>query len=178
MEMEIGDERDYGVDETIFVAVGTSVEKSKKTLFWAVQSFAGKKICLLHVHQPANVVALMDRNPAVTELKEDVGKVVQELERKKVHDLLDQYHLMLAKKGVQADGVWIDMDNIQMGIVEIIAQCNIKWLVMGAAADEYYSKKLAVLKSNKAIYVDHNAPHSCHICFVCKGCLIYTRYIC
>uniref|UniRef100_A0A2P2JH95 RING-type E3 ubiquitin transferase n=1 Tax=Rhizophora mucronata TaxID=61149 RepID=A0A2P2JH95_RHIMU len=100
MEMEIGDERDYGVDETIFVAVGTSVEKSKKTLFWAVQSFAGKKICLLHVHQPANVVALMDRNPAVTELKEDVGKVVQELERKKVHDLLDQYHLMLAKKGV------------------------------------------------------------------------------
>ena len=30
--------------------------------------------------------------------------------------------------------------NIEKGIVEIIAQNNIKWLVMGAAADKYYSK--------------------------------------
>ena len=36
--------------------------------------------------------------------------------------------------------LWIEMENIEKGIVEIIAQKNIKWLVMGAAADKYYSK--------------------------------------
>lgn len=45
------------VEETIFVAVGRNIEKSKTTLFWAVQNFAGKKICLLHVHKPIQVVA-------------------------------------------------------------------------------------------------------------------------
>lgn len=32
------------------------------------------------------------------------------------------------------------MDDIAKGIVEVIAQYNIRWLVMGAAADKYYSK--------------------------------------
>lgn len=48
----------WDVEETIFVAVGKNVEKSKTMLFWAAQSFLGKKICLLHVHKPAHGVAL------------------------------------------------------------------------------------------------------------------------
>lgn len=32
------------------------------------------------------------------------------------------------------------MDNIEKGIVELIARYNIRWLVMGAAADKYYSE--------------------------------------
>lgn len=32
------------------------------------------------------------------------------------------------------------MDNTEKGIVKLIAQHNIRWLVMGAAADKYYSK--------------------------------------
>lgn len=50
----------YDVEDTIFVAVGKNVEKSKTTLFWAVQSFAGKKICVLHVQQSDNAVSLSE----------------------------------------------------------------------------------------------------------------------
>jgi len=32
------------------------------------------------------------------------------------------------------------------------------------------------LRSKKAIYVCKQAPASCHIQFICKGHLIYTRY--
>ena len=41
---------------------------------------------------------------------------------------------------MQSYKLWIEMENIEKGIVEIIAQNNIKWLVMGAATNKYYSK--------------------------------------
>ena len=46
------------VENTIFVAVGKNVKESKSTLLWALRSFSGKKICLLHVHEPAHSVSL------------------------------------------------------------------------------------------------------------------------
>ena len=53
-------ERVFDLEETIFVAVGKNVEKSKRLLFWVLHSFAGKKICLLYVHRPANVVSFSE----------------------------------------------------------------------------------------------------------------------
>ncbi|XP_012090232.1 U-box domain-containing protein 32 isoform X1 [Jatropha curcas] len=172
---EIVKDRAHDLEDTIFVAVGKNVEKSKTTLFWAVQSFAGKKIFVLHVHQPASAVSLTDRKLAVSKQKQEMIKAIAELEKKKMLDVLNQYCSILAHGGVKADKVWIEMENIEKGIVEIIAQYNIRWLVMGAAADKYYSKKLTGLKSKKAIFVCQHAPISCHIWFACKGCLIYTR---
>lgn len=58
--VEIEEERFLGVEETIFVAVGEDVKQSETTLFWAVQNFAGKKICVLHVHQPSHELALCE----------------------------------------------------------------------------------------------------------------------
>lgn len=55
LEIENGPVGD--VEDTIFVAVGKSVEKSKTTLFWALQHFSGKRVCVLHVHQPENTYA-------------------------------------------------------------------------------------------------------------------------
>ncbi|XP_015571368.2 U-box domain-containing protein 32 isoform X2 [Ricinus communis] len=160
---EIVEERAYDVENTIFVAVGKNVAKGTTALLWTVQSFAGLKICLLHVHRPPDSVSLTDR------------RLFLERERKKMLDVLSRYCLILDQKGVHVDKVWIEMENIEKGIVEIIAQYNIRWLVMGAAADKYYSKKLAGLKSKKARFVRQHAPISCHIWFACKGCLIYTR---
>ncbi|KAJ6386436.1 hypothetical protein OIU78_016369 [Salix suchowensis] len=165
----------FDLEETIFVAVGKNVENNKRLLFWVLQSFAGKKICLLYVHRPANVVSFTHRKLSVNKLKEDVAKAFQEFKMKKMHDVLDQYRLILDQEGVEADILWIEMDDIAKGIVEVIAQGNIRWLVMGAAADKYYSKKLGELKSKKAIFVCQQAPTSCHIWFVCRGSLIYTR---
>lgn len=41
---------------------------------------------------------------------------------------------------MQAYEVCIETDNVEKGIVEIIAQHDVRWLVMGAAADEYYNE--------------------------------------
>lgn len=41
---------------------------------------------------------------------------------------------------VEANELWIEMGNVEEGIVEIIARHHIRWLVMGAAADEHYSE--------------------------------------
>ncbi|KAF2320429.1 hypothetical protein GH714_027492 [Hevea brasiliensis] len=177
----------YDVEDTIFVAVGKNVEKCKTTLFWAVQSFAGR-----YMRAPcstaANAVSLTDRKLAVTKPQQDTFSAFHELEKKKMLDVLNQYCLILAQEGVRADKVWIEMDNIEKGIVEIIARYNIRWLVMGAAADKYYSKyecltmllivqchhdaalllrhlnrKLEGIKSKKAMFVHQHAPISCHI---------------
>lgn len=55
---EVGPEQMCDVEETIFVSVGKHIERSKTALFWAVRNFPGKKICVLHVYKPANVVVL------------------------------------------------------------------------------------------------------------------------
>lgn len=41
---------------------------------------------------------------------------------------------------VQAGKMWIEMENVEKGIVHIIAQQHIRWLVMGAATEKHYSK--------------------------------------
>nr|XP_011470343.1 PREDICTED: U-box domain-containing protein 32 [Fragaria vesca subsp. vesca] len=150
----VEEERAWDVEETIFVAVGNDVKQSETTLFWAVKNFVGKSICLLHVQQPSPYE----------------GNSSAEL-----RNLLNEYQLILIGAGVQASEVWIEMDNVEEGIVEMIARHGIRWLVMGAAADELYTERLAEIRSNKAVFVCQKAASSCHIWFVCKGHLIYTR---
>ncbi|MBA0730440.1 hypothetical protein Golax_025566, partial [Gossypium laxum] len=167
---EIEGDREYDFEDVIFVAVGKNVEKSKTTLDWAVDNFPGKKICVLHVHRPTHVLALTaDGKLARSKLKQHAVEAFQKLERQRLQERLDEYLLILDHSGVQADALWIEMDSVEKGILEIIARHNIRWLVMGAAADTYYSKKLVELKSKKATFVCQNAPVSCHIWFACKG---------
>ena len=45
-------------EDTICVAVGDIVMKSRSTLAWALQKSRGKRICILHVHQPAETIPL------------------------------------------------------------------------------------------------------------------------
>ncbi|KAL0548679.1 hypothetical protein IC582_013142 [Cucumis melo] len=167
---EIGLPLQFDVEDTIFVAVGTDVDDAKATLVWAVQNFAGKSFCLLHVyHLPPK-----NEEPSSYTLKEHVGQAFEEPERQKPFELLNQYVLILAKLGVQAQKVWIETNNVERGIVEIIAQYSIKWLVMGLDTERYNMKSIG-LKSKKAFYVSQQAPIWCHIWFVCRGRLIYSR---
>ena len=41
------------IKETIYVAVGIDVKDCKSTLLWALQNNGGKRICIIHVHPPA-----------------------------------------------------------------------------------------------------------------------------
>ena len=47
----------YYAESTVFVAVGKNLKESESVLSWAIGKFAGKKrICILHIHQPGQLV--------------------------------------------------------------------------------------------------------------------------
>ncbi|XP_042509789.1 U-box domain-containing protein 33-like isoform X2 [Macadamia integrifolia] len=172
---EIEEEPRLLVENKIFVAVGKEVKEGKSTLSWALKNSGGMKICILHVHVPAQMIPMLGgKFPANTLNKQEV-MAYRELERKKMHDALNEYLSMCHRAGVRAETIYIEKDNIGEGIVELIIQRGIKKLVMGAAADKHYSRKMTGLKSKKAIFVREKAHVSCHIWFVCKELLMYTR---
>ncbi|KAJ1702343.1 hypothetical protein LUZ63_002122 [Rhynchospora breviuscula] len=67
------------------------------------------------------------------------------------------------------------MNDISQGILAVIDLHGVTRLVMGAAADKHYSKKMKTPKSKKAIRVMEKADPFFKIWFVCKGVLICTR---
>ena len=42
--------------DMIYVAVGMDVKECKSIILWAVQNSGGKRICILHVHQPPQLI--------------------------------------------------------------------------------------------------------------------------
>ncbi|XP_048321186.2 U-box domain-containing protein 33 isoform X2 [Ziziphus jujuba] len=163
------------VENIIYVAVGKDLKESKSTLVWALQNSGGKKIGIIHVHVPAQMIPLMGTKFPASSLKEQEVKAYREIERQNMLKILDEYLVLCRRMGVRAEKLYIEMDSIEKGIVELISQHDIRKLVMGAAADKSHSRRMMDLKSKKAIYVREQAPVSCHIHFICKGHLIYTR---
>ncbi|KAF2282599.1 hypothetical protein GH714_043228 [Hevea brasiliensis] len=84
-------------------------------------------------------------------------------------------YLALLTTVVETEKLHIETDlSIEKGILELISELGIRKLVMGAAADKRYSKNMNI-KSKKAISVLRQAPAYCHIWFICKQHLIYTK---
>ncbi|KAF3947009.1 hypothetical protein CMV_026797 [Castanea mollissima] len=162
-------------EDIIYVALGTDVRECKSILLWAVQNSGGKKICILHVHQPPQLIPFMGARAPASKLKESIVREYRENERQKMQKTLDDYLLICRQMGVRAQKVYTEMDRIEEGIVDLISQHDIKKLVMGAAAEKQYKKKMMELRSTKAMYVREKAPVSCQIQFICKGNLIHTR---
>ncbi|XP_025801771.1 U-box domain-containing protein 33-like isoform X2 [Panicum hallii] len=61
------------------------------------------------------------------------------------------------------------------GLVKLISLHSITKLVMGAAADQHYSREMNTPKSLTALKLMETAAPSCKIWFTCKGHLICTR---
>ncbi|KAM4094699.1 hypothetical protein ACB094_06G214300 [Castanea mollissima] len=162
-------------EDIIYVALGTDVRECKSILLWAVQNSGGKRICILHVHQPPQLIPFMGARAPASKLKESIVREYRENERQKMQKTLDDYLLICRQMGVRAQKVYTEMDRIEEGIVDLISQHDIKKLVMGAAAEKQYKKKMMELRSTKAMYVREKAPVSCQIQFICKGNLIHTR---
>ncbi|KAK7824290.1 u-box domain-containing protein 33 [Quercus suber] len=145
-------------DNILHVALGQNVKEYKSILLWAIQNSGGKTICVIYVHQPANMIPIMGaRFPASALTKQEV-RAYQEIERQNMQKILDEYLLFCRKIGARAESRHIEMDSIEKGIVNLICQLGMRKLVMGAAADKHYSKKMMDLKSKKAIYVRLHAP--------------------
>ncbi|KAK9147482.1 hypothetical protein Scep_006239 [Stephania cephalantha] len=161
--------------EAVYVAVGREVKDCKSAVLWTLQNFRGSNICLLHVHQPAQMIPFMGTKFPASKLNEEEVAAYRVLEKGKMQNALNECILYCAGFGVRVEKLDIEMDNIEQGIVALVARHGIRRLVMGAAADKNYSRKLTTLKSKKAIFVNQQANKSCTICFVCKGYLIHTR---
>jgi hypothetical protein len=59
--VSVAEERLEGVqNDTVYVAVGNNAEKNHKLLHWVIHNFSGKKICLLHIHQPDLINSLSE----------------------------------------------------------------------------------------------------------------------
>ncbi|KAL8138474.1 hypothetical protein V2J09_004475 [Rumex salicifolius] len=163
------------VEDKVFVAVGRELKASKSTLVWALQNAGTKKVVIIHVHQPAQTISILGGKFPISQLGEQEVKAHLEMERRKVSKIMEEYCRMCSKAGVEIEKEYIEMTSIERGIVELINKFRIGLLIMGAAADNKFSRKMIEPKSKKAVYVRQHAPPSCHIWFACKGRLIYTR---
>ncbi|KAK4483474.1 hypothetical protein RD792_010666 [Penstemon davidsonii] len=162
-------------EDVMFVALGKDVKESETVLNWALNNSRGKTICILHVHQPAQKIPMMGTKVSLAHLEDYQVKAYHDNKRQEMQKSLDNYIRTCDRAGVRAEKLCIEMDSIEKGIVKLVYEHGIKWLVMGAAAKKSYSRKMKEPKSKKAIHVRREAPVFCHIWFICKGNLIYTR---
>lgn len=160
-------------EDTIFIAVGRDASDTKSLLLWALKNFPARKFSLLHVHQPAQLIPFLGGKFPAYSLQEPEVRAHRESEKQKMHQMLNGYLFLCAQFRVRTEKLYIEMENVEKGIVELVSQHGIKRLIMGAAVGK--NKKMITLKSKKAILVNQEAHVSCHIWFVCKGCLVLTR---
>ncbi|KAJ4811815.1 U-box domain-containing protein kinase family protein [Rhynchospora pubera] len=111
----------------------------------------------------------------VNNLEEQEVKAYRRLERERMEANLNQYIKECSKLKVTAEKLVMEMNDISQGILALIHLHGVTRLVMGAAADKHYSRKMKTPKSKKAIMVMDKADPLCKIWFVCKGALICTR---
>ncbi|CAN6245471.1 unnamed protein product [Urochloa humidicola] len=166
-------------EEKVFVAVPEEVNDGRSTLLWAMHNLVrdGSTVVIVHVHSPARAIARMRDN---TSMKPEEIKEYRKMKRgAKAEKNLDAY-VLVAKYTredieVACEKVIIEMDNVAKGLEELIALHNIRELVMGAAADQHFSKEMKTPKSKTALKLMETAAPSCKIWFTCKGHLICTR---
>ncbi|KAI3701218.1 hypothetical protein L2E82_45867 [Cichorium intybus] len=163
------------IEDKIYVAVGKELKESQSILLWAIRNSEGRQICILHVHQPAEKIPIMGTKFRINQLETHQVAAYHELEKQDMYKLLEKYNQICQRERVCAELHDVDNSSIEKGIVKFISDNNVKRLVMGAAADKHYSRKMVNLKSKKAMYVRLQADASCEIQFICKGNLITTR---
>ncbi|KAJ1702342.1 hypothetical protein LUZ63_002121 [Rhynchospora breviuscula] len=163
-------------EEKVYVAVSDDIKEGKSTLTWAIQNFhRDAKIVVTHVYIPAQTIPFMGTKFHVNNLEEQEVKAYRHLERERMEANLNQYIKECSKLKVTAEKLVMEMNDISQGILALIDLHGVTKLVMGAAADKHYSKKMKTPKSKKAIMVMDKADLFCKIWFVCKGALICTR---
>ncbi|KAI3725024.1 hypothetical protein L1987_64796 [Smallanthus sonchifolius] len=58
-------------EDKVYVAVGKNMKESQSTLQWALHNSGGRKICILHVHQPAKKIPLSNVSAEVHYIEVD-----------------------------------------------------------------------------------------------------------
>nr|CAB3450618.1 unnamed protein product [Digitaria exilis] len=166
------------VEDKVFVAVAEEVSDGRSAVLWAMHNLVGdgSKVVIAHVHSAARAIAKMRGHSS---MRPEEIKEYRKLMRAKAEKSLDEY-VLIAKCAredleVSCEKVIIEIDNVAQGLEELIVLHNITELVMGAAADQHFSKEMNTPKSKTALKLMETAAPSCKIWFTCKGHLICTR---
>ncbi|XP_006647651.2 U-box domain-containing protein 33-like isoform X1 [Oryza brachyantha] len=164
-------------EDKVFVAVAADVKHGKSTLQWALQNLAkdGAKVVIAHVHSPAQMIPMMGAKVHYTKMNPKQVSDYRNNEREKAEEKLDEYLLICRKLKVSCEKLIIEEEDIAKGLEDLIALNGITKLVMAAAADKHYSRKMNTPKSKTALKILEVADPSCKIWFTCKGHLICTR---
>ncbi|XP_064948682.1 U-box domain-containing protein 33-like isoform X1 [Musa acuminata AAA Group] len=170
-------EGENGEDDKIHVAVEKDFKLSKANLVWVLKNTPRtKKIVIVHVHVPAQMIPMLGAWFPADQLKSQEVSAYRQIEKAKMEKAVNEYVKRCSIiKEVQAEKLVIEADDVCQGLVQLIAQHKITNLVMGAAADKKFSKKMKEPMSKKALLVQEQADPSCNLWFVCKGNLICTR---
>lgn len=160
----------------VYVAVPKTLKEGIEMVLWVLRNTSNdKKIVLLHVHRPPKLFPMMGAMVPASKVGEEHVRKYRQQEMMIVEKSLDEYLVMCSKSKFRAEKLVFENDDVGSGIVELVASHGITKLVMGAAADKHYSRKMTSPKSKIAITVQQKAHLTCNIWFVCKGKLICTR---
>ncbi|KAL0772249.1 hypothetical protein Bca101_037400 [Brassica carinata] len=127
------------MDDKIYVAVTGRDLENKSSLVWAIQNSGGRGFCIVYVQK----LRLCRK------------------EKERAHKIVDKYLNICRQMQVSAETIYIEMDSVEEGILQLISNRGVKKLVMGAAADRHYSMRMRDLQSKKAIYIRREAPATC-----------------
>nr|XP_051221130.1 U-box domain-containing protein 33-like [Lolium perenne] len=184
---EAVEEARQAAGDKVFVAVSEEVKRGKSAMVWALQNLAkdGAQFVIAHVHCPAQMIPMMGTKIHYTRMDPEQVKDHRKMELEKASGRLHEYVVLCALRKVffptsamshvSCEKIIIENDDVARGHEELITLHGITKLVMGAASDKYYSKKLKTPKSKKALRLMEAGASSCMIWFTCKGQLICTR---
>ncbi|PRQ34035.1 putative protein kinase RLK-Pelle-RLCK-IXb family [Rosa chinensis] len=161
-----------GGSDKVHVAVGKSVDKAVSLLRWSLKQFGGREICILHVHQPSQLIpTLLGKLPA-SKANAEVVCAFRREEKEQKMKLLQSYLSICCREKIKASIAMVEADEIQKGIVESVHRYGVRKLVMGAVPENCMKVKRS---SSKASYAAKNAPLFCEIWFINKGKPLWTR---
>ncbi|KAM0877719.1 hypothetical protein ACQ4PT_035309 [Festuca glaucescens] len=111
----------------------------------------------------------------VSKMSADQVRLFRMAERQQAEEMLDDYIHRCSEIKVKCEKLVIENEDVASGLVELIRLHGTTKLVIAAAADKHYSKKLNRPVSKIATEMMQRADPSCKIWFVCKEKLICTR---
>ncbi|XP_015697233.1 U-box domain-containing protein 33-like isoform X2 [Oryza brachyantha] len=166
-------------EEKVFVALPAEPKAGRSTLSWALGHFRDTGggtvvVVVTHVHVPPEMIPVMGVKFHASKLNPEQVSLFRMAEREKVNELLDHYVNQCVRMKMKCEKLVIENENVVAGLLELIALHGITKLVISAAPDRNYSRKMDKPTSRTATEIMQWASPSCKIWFVCKERLICT----
>ncbi|XP_057548473.1 U-box domain-containing protein 33-like isoform X1 [Amaranthus tricolor] len=153
--------------DKVFVAVGTSEEKTVSLLQWTFRHFRSCDVCLVHVHRPSTFIPTLLGKLPVTQANAEVVAAYRMVEKEKMNELLCKYLGICYTAKVNASSIIVEDEQVNKRLMNLVIEVGMQKLVMGC---------VKVKKSSHiASYAAKKVPTFCEILFIHEGKLVWTK---